>query len=79
MLSILITQTTLLDVIAGYKTGGTITGDILIDGRPKEESTWRKIPGYAEVSQNLCTDMYLFYFVHMICTFSFTDILSPSL
>lgn len=41
-------QTTLLDVIAGYKTGGKISGDILIDGRPKDDATWRKISGYAE-------------------------------
>ena len=44
----LLSKTTLLDVIAGYKTGGTITGDILIDGRVKDPLTWRKISGYAE-------------------------------
>lgn len=38
----------MLDVIAGYKTGGTITGEILIDGRIKDPATWRKISGYAE-------------------------------
>ena len=41
-------KTTLLDVIAGYKTGGKITGDVLIDGRPKLDSTWKAINGYAE-------------------------------
>jgi ABC-type multidrug transport system ATPase subunit len=41
-------QTTLLDVIAGYKTGGSITGDILIDGKRKDPSTWKKLCGYAE-------------------------------
>jgi ABC-type multidrug transport system ATPase subunit len=41
-------KTTLLDVIAGYKTGGKITGDILIDGYPKSDSTWKAIAGYAE-------------------------------
>ena len=34
--------------MAGYKTGGTITGDILIDGRRKDPSVWKKICGYAE-------------------------------
>ena len=41
-------KTTLLDVLAGYKTGGEITGKILISGRPKDAATWRKIAGYAE-------------------------------
>lgn len=35
-------------VIAGYKTGGRITGDILIDSTPKQSSTWKRISGYAE-------------------------------
>ena len=34
--------------MAGYKTGGRIDGDILIDGRPKDPATWKKISGYAE-------------------------------
>lgn len=38
----------MLDVLAGYKTGGTISGDILIDGRRKDPSIWKKICGYAE-------------------------------
>mmetsp|Transcript_2365 Transcript_2365/g.3498 ORF Transcript_2365/g.3498 Transcript_2365/m.3498 type:complete len:1027 (-) Transcript_2365:2652-5732(-) len=41
-------KTTLMDVIAGYKTGGTIAGQIMIDGHPKEDGVWRKISGYAE-------------------------------
>jgi ABC-type multidrug transport system ATPase subunit len=41
-------KTTLLDVIAGYKTGGKITGDILIDGHPKLDATWKVISAYAE-------------------------------
>ena len=41
-------KTTLLDVLAGYKTGGEITGEILISGRPKDAATWKKIAGYAE-------------------------------
>jgi ABC-type multidrug transport system ATPase subunit len=41
-------KSTFLDVIAGYKTGGTITGDVLIDGRVQDLVTWKKISGYAE-------------------------------
>lgn len=41
-------KTTLLDVIAGYKTGGKITGDIMIDGHPKQDNQWKAINGYAE-------------------------------
>jgi hypothetical protein len=37
-----------MDVIAGYKTGGSIAGDILIDGFRKDEHVWKKISGYAE-------------------------------
>jgi len=37
-----------MDVIAGYKTGGAISGDIMIDGRPKNDAVWKKIAGYAE-------------------------------
>jgi hypothetical protein len=37
-----------MDVIAGYKTGGLIVGDILIDGFRKDERVWKKISGYAE-------------------------------
>lgn len=46
-----------MDVIAGYKTGGKITGDIMIDSMPKDESTWKKISGYAE--QNDILNPYL--------------------
>lgn len=35
-------------MIAGYKTGGVITGDIMIDGYPKEDATWTAMNGYAE-------------------------------
>lgn len=41
-------KTTLLDVIAGYKTGGTISGEIMIDGHPKQDAQWKAINGYAE-------------------------------
>jgi ABC-type multidrug transport system ATPase subunit len=41
-------KSTFLDVITGYKTGGTITRDVLIDGRVKDLATWKRISGYAE-------------------------------
>jgi ABC-type multidrug transport system fused ATPase/permease subunit len=50
-------KTTLMDVIAGYKTGGKITGDILIHGAPKNGNLWRRISGYAE--QNDILNPYL--------------------
>ena len=46
-----------MDVIAGYKTGGSITGDILIDGHPKDERVWKVTSGYAE--QNDILNPYL--------------------
>lgn len=46
-------KTTLLDVIAGYKTGGKITGSILIDGMDKQKNVWKKISGYAEQQDTL--------------------------
>eukprot|EP00978_Attheya_sp_CCMP212_P023184 scaffold70400_cov54-Attheya_sp.AAC.2 len=36
------------DVLAGYKTGGHILGNININGRPKTDATWRTIAGYCE-------------------------------
>jgi ABC-type multidrug transport system ATPase subunit len=41
-------KTTFMDVLAGRKTVGRITGDILINGRPKEQSTWARVCGYVE-------------------------------
>ena len=41
-------KSTFLDVLSGYKTGGTITGEVLIDGRAKDTATWKKISGYSE-------------------------------
>jgi ABC-type lipoprotein export system ATPase subunit len=50
-------KTTLMDVIAGYKTGGSISGGIYIDGCKKDEKQWKKISGYAE--QNDILNPYL--------------------
>jgi ABC-type multidrug transport system ATPase subunit/ABC-type multidrug transport system permease subunit len=41
-------KTTLMDVLAGRKTGGKITGDIRVNGHPKESNTFAKISGYVE-------------------------------
>ncbi|KAJ8624457.1 hypothetical protein MRB53_032987 [Persea americana] len=41
-------KTTLMDVLAGRKTGGYIEGNIRISGYPKEQSTFARISGYVE-------------------------------
>jgi len=41
-------KTTLMDVLAGRKTGGYIDGDISISGYPKKQETFARISGYCE-------------------------------
>ncbi|KAI3510433.1 hypothetical protein L1887_17421 [Cichorium endivia] len=41
-------KTTLMDVLAGRKTGGYIEGDIRISGFPKVQQTFTRISGYCE-------------------------------
>ncbi|KAK9054723.1 hypothetical protein SSX86_025802 [Deinandra increscens subsp. villosa] len=41
-------KTTLMDVLAGRKTGGYIEGDIRISGYPKKQETFARISGYCE-------------------------------
>jgi len=41
-------KTTLMDVIAGRKTGGQIRGDILLNGHPATELAIRRATGYCE-------------------------------
>ena len=41
-------KTTLMDVLAGRKTGGCIEGDIRISGYPKKQETFARISGYCE-------------------------------
>uniref|UniRef100_V5NX96 PDR protein 5 n=1 Tax=Vinca minor TaxID=60093 RepID=V5NX96_VINMI len=41
-------KTTLMDVLAGRKTGGVIEGDIHISGHPKRQETFARISGYCE-------------------------------
>ena len=41
-------KTTLMDVLAGRKTGGYIEGSIKISGYPKKQETFARISGYCE-------------------------------
>ena len=41
-------KTTLMDVLAGRKTGGYIEGDFRISGYPKKQETFARISGYCE-------------------------------
>ncbi|CAN4095920.1 unnamed protein product [Withania somnifera] len=41
-------KTTLMDVLAGRKTGGYINGSIKISGYPKKQETFARISGYCE-------------------------------
>lgn len=41
-------KTTLMDVLAGRKTGGYIEGTIKISGYPKKQETFARISGYCE-------------------------------
>ncbi|XP_024977638.1 ABC transporter G family member 29-like [Cynara cardunculus var. scolymus] len=43
-------KTTLMDVLAGRKTGGLIEGDIKISGFPKKQETFARVSGYCEQS-----------------------------
>ncbi|KAJ1688210.1 hypothetical protein LUZ63_019600 [Rhynchospora breviuscula] len=41
-------KTTLMDVLAGRKTGGYIEGSIMISGYPKKQETFARVSGYCE-------------------------------
>lgn len=41
-------KTTLMDVLAGRKTAGRVTGDVRVNGHPKEQRTFTRISGYVE-------------------------------
>lgn len=43
-------KTTLMDVIAGYKTGGQIRGKVYVNGREKQTDVWQNLSGYCEQS-----------------------------
>lgn len=46
-------KTTLLDVLAGRKNTGVIKGDICVNGRPKNNDTFRHMMGYVEQFDSL--------------------------
>jgi len=37
-----------MDVLAGRKTQGTVSGCLLINGHPKDQVTWSRVVGYVE-------------------------------
>ncbi|XP_030522373.1 pleiotropic drug resistance protein 2-like [Rhodamnia argentea] len=41
-------KTTLMDVLAGRKTGGCIEGSITVSGYPKNQATFARVSGYCE-------------------------------
>lgn len=41
-------KTTLMDVLAGRKTGGYVEGSIYISGYPKKQETFARVSGYCE-------------------------------
>ncbi|KAI3512248.1 hypothetical protein L1887_19561 [Cichorium endivia] len=41
-------KTTLMDVLAGRKTGGHISGQIFVSGYPKNQETFARVSGYCE-------------------------------
>ncbi|KAK6119467.1 hypothetical protein DH2020_046795 [Rehmannia glutinosa] len=55
-------KTTLMDVLAGRKTGGHIEGSIHISGYPKNQETFARISGYCEQND-----------VHSPCLTAFVD------
>ncbi|KAL6781025.1 hypothetical protein ACKKBG_A09460 [Auxenochlorella protothecoides x Auxenochlorella symbiontica] len=59
-------KTTLMDVLAGRKTEGVITGDIRVNGHPKQDRTFARVMGYVEQ-----TDIHIPQAtVHEACQFS---------
>ncbi|KAK1586377.1 hypothetical protein Q3G72_001998 [Acer saccharum] len=56
-------KTTLMDVLAGRKTGGYIEGDIKISGHPKEQSTFARIAGYVEQNDIHSPQLLMSYFL----------------
>ncbi|KAJ0075710.1 hypothetical protein Patl1_34366 [Pistacia atlantica] len=58
-------KTTLMDVLAGRKTGGYINGNITISGYPKKQETFARISGYCEQndihSPHVTVEESLFY------------------
>ncbi|WVY95934.1 hypothetical protein V8G54_028085 [Vigna mungo] len=58
-------KTTLMDVLAGRKTGGYIEGSISISGYPKNQATFARISGYCE--QNDIYIPQMLQFTNLLC------------
>ena len=43
-------KSTLMDVICGRKTGGKLTGDILVNGHPKHQQAFARVMGCVRVA-----------------------------
>ena len=41
-------KTTLMDVLAGRKTGGVASGEVHVNGFPKNQRTFARVMGYVE-------------------------------
>jgi ABC-type multidrug transport system ATPase subunit len=58
-------KTTLMDVLAGRKTGGRVEGDINISGYPKNQEIFARISGYCEQYVSRCISPHGFVFLSM--------------
>ncbi|KAG8643795.1 hypothetical protein MANES_11G067100v8 [Manihot esculenta] len=59
-------KTTLMDVLAGRKTGGYIKGNITISGYPKKQETFARISGYCE--QNDIHSPHVTVYESLLCS-----------
>ena len=53
-------KSTLMDVIAGRKTTGRITGEIELNGFPKDQKVLRRIMGYVEQTDILSSALTVY-------------------
>jgi ABC-type multidrug transport system fused ATPase/permease subunit len=53
-------KSTLLNVLAGRVNGGVITGDIMVNGRPRPPSSWQSIIGYVEQEDLMYQNLTVF-------------------
>lgn len=42
-------KTTLLNILAGRIKGGTVSGDIRVNNKPRPKKLWQHIVGYAAI------------------------------
>jgi ABC-type multidrug transport system ATPase subunit len=69
-------KTTMMDVLAGRKTGGYIEGNISISGFPKSQETFAQISGYCEQNDIHSTQVtiqarkvseYIYIYIYRLC------------